>query len=105
MSTNRTLQLGAAMALVELLKDYPSLAVGSWSIDTVTGSLYGHLHGADFAALDGYAVALGGSIRPGRDYEHLGQVLRPHYLYTVWRDVQVTVALVLPAPVAKAVAA
>ena len=105
MSTNRTPQLGAAMALVELLKENPELAAGSWSIDSMTGTLHGHLHGAGFEELAAYAEVLGGSIRPNRDYEYAGRMMRPHYLTATWRDVTVEVVVVLPAPVVEAVAA
>lgn len=102
MKTQRTPQLGAALALVELLKEHPELASAGWSIDSVSGALHGHVHADTFDALNAYAAVLGGGIRPGRDYRSGEQMMRPHYLHTVWRDVRVTVALVLPAPVAVA---
>jgi len=92
--------LGSAMALVELVTEHPELPVPTWSHGTISTSLHGHLHGAGFDELNAYAEVLGGSIAPGRDYEFNGQMMRPHYLNAVWRDVQVTVVVVLPAPVA-----
>ncbi|MFB7866959.1 hypothetical protein [Streptomyces sp. NPDC056069] len=102
MSKHGTPQLGAAMALVQLLQEHPELTAGTWTVDSVAGSLHGHLHADAFDALDAYAAVLGGNIRPGRDYVSNGHTLRPHILHSVWRDVRVTVGIVLPVPVAVA---
>lgn len=98
-------QLGAAMALVQLLTDFPHLPHASWSVSLDTGSLHGHLHTASFESLTAFAAVLGGSIRPGSDFPITGRMMRSHNLHTVWRDVPVSVTVVLPAPVQTAVAA
>lgn len=98
-------QLGAATALVQLLTENPHLPPASWSLDQYTGALHGHAHDASFDALSVYAAVLGGAIRPGSDYAHRGQMMRPHRLSTTWRDVHVEVVVVLPAPVSVQVAA
>ncbi|MEV6081273.1 hypothetical protein AB0L80_40195 [Streptomyces sp. NPDC052069] len=98
-------QLGAAQALVQLLTEFPTLSPASWSLDQCSGALHGHVHDAEFDALTAYAEVLGGSVRPGGDYWFEGQMVRPHRLHATWRDVRVEVVVVLPAPVAVAVAA
>ncbi|MEE4489375.1 hypothetical protein [Streptomyces sp. BE230] len=98
-------QLGAAMALVQLLTEYPHLPHASWSVALDTGSLHGHIHTASFESLTGFAAVLGGSIRPGQDFPVAGRMMRPHRLHSMWRDVRVEVVAVLPAPVQTAVAA
>ncbi|MFJ1697634.1 hypothetical protein ACIOHC_21380 [Streptomyces sp. NPDC088252] len=98
-------QLGAATALVQLLSENPTLPPASWSLDQYTGALHGHAHDATFEVLAQYAAVLGGAIRPGRDYLHQGQMMRPHRLHAMWRDVRVEVVVVLPAPIAEQVAA
>lgn len=100
----RTPQLGAAMALVQLLTEYPHLPHASWSVDQESGSLHGHVHQASFGALGQFAGVLGGSVRPGRDFPLAGRVMRPHNLHATWRDVAVSVTVVLPAPVAQVAA-
>ncbi|THA56144.1 hypothetical protein [Streptomyces sp. A1136] len=92
-------QLGAVMALAQLLQEFPDLPTATWSIDQYTGDLSGYLHDAGMSDLDAYAQTLGGAVRPGRDYVYQGQLVRPHRLSAKWRDVEVTVAVVLPAPV------
>lgn len=98
-------QLGAAMALVQLLTEHPDLPHASWSVDQSTGILSGHIHDATFDALTEYAWVLGGSVRADHDFPLQGRMMRPHRLITVWRDVPVGVTVVLPAPVQTAVAA
>lgn len=92
-------QLGAVLALAQLLQDCPDLPPASWSVDQYTGVLHGHLHDAGMSELSAYAATLGGAIRPGRDYRSQGLTLRPHRLVTTWRDVEVSLVVVLPAPV------
>lgn len=95
MNVDRIPQLGPAVALVQLLTEYPELPVATWTVED-TGSLHGHLHSQSFAELDSYAALMGGSVRPGRDYEFRGQLVRPHRLATKWRDVEVSLVVVLP---------
>lgn len=99
MTTNPIPQLGAAMALVQLLKERSGLPPAAWSLDSVSPSLHGYLHEGGLDALRQYAEAMGGSIRPGKDYRYDGRVLRPHRLHSVWQDVAVEITVVLPAPV------
>lgn len=100
MSTETTGQLTSATALVQLLAENPDLPVAGWSINSVIPELHGHLHEGGMDALRAYAEVLGGCIRPGQDYKHNGVMVRPHRLSVVWRDVPVTLAVTLPAPVA-----
>ncbi|MEU3976850.1 hypothetical protein [Streptomyces bacillaris] len=87
-------QLDAALALVQLLQENPTLPVASWSVGEF--ALHGHLHDGGFGALGRYAGALGGSIRPGLDFVLDGRTLRSHRLYATWRDISVQVEVVLP---------
>ncbi|MER6235897.1 hypothetical protein ABT185_07450 [Streptomyces clavifer] len=96
-------QLSAATALVQLLTEYPDLPPATWSIQLET--LHGHIHDASFAELETYAQVIGGSIRPHGDFFLRDQMVRPHYLTTMWRDVSVEVVVVLPVPMQTAVAA
>ncbi|AZM46613.1 hypothetical protein DMB38_13015 [Streptomyces sp. WAC 06738] len=98
-------QLGPALALVELLKQFPGLPAAEWCVDQYTGELSGHLYRSTFDKLTAFAEVLGGEIAPGRDYEFRGEMLRPHRLRSVWQDVRVVITATMPAPVAKAVAA
>lgn len=98
MNPKRT-QLAPALALVQLLQEYPTLPDATWHVDPTTGVLHGHLHQAGFADLAAYTVVLGGAVRPGRDYRSGDRMMRPHYLKAEWRDVTVSVCVVLPAPV------
>lgn len=97
-------QLGAALALVQLLQEHPELPVASWSVGEF--ALHGHLHEGGFGALGRYAGVLGGSIRPGRnDYPVGGRMVRSHHLHATWRDIPVEVVVVLPVAAETAVAA
>ncbi|MFD5900965.1 hypothetical protein ACFWHG_05635 [Streptomyces microflavus] len=89
-------QLGAALALVQLLQENPELPVASWSVGEF--ALHGHLHEGGFGALGRYAGVLGGSIRPGSDFLLDGRALRSHRLAAMWRDIPVHVDVVLPMP-------
>ncbi|CAL9501550.1 hypothetical protein [Streptomyces sp. enrichment culture] len=100
---NHSTQRSAAIALVQLLMEHPTLPVAAWSIDSIIPTLHGHLHEGGMEALAAYADVLGGSIRAGHEYPYQGQRLRSHRLSTVWRDVRVEIAVALP--VASAVAA
>ncbi|MFE5628435.1 hypothetical protein [Streptomyces sp. NPDC056543] len=102
MKTHRSPQLGAALALVQLLQEHPELPRATWTVDESTGTLHGHLHSGEFAPLNSYAEVLGGSIRPHKDFPLQGQMVRPHYLHAAWRDIPVEVVVVLPVPVAVA---
>ena len=98
-------QVGAATALVQLLKEHPDLPEASWSIGTILPVLHGHVHEGGMASLAAYAEVLGGSVRAGENtYMLCGQEMRGHTLHTVWRDVRVVVAVALPVA-AEAVAA
>lgn len=101
---HKSIQLSPVTALQQLLLEHPELPIAGWSISPY-GDLSGHLHDASMADLAAYAGVLGGTVRPGPDYTFDGQVVRPHRLTTLWRDVSVTVVVVLPAPAVLAVAA
>ena len=98
MKTQPTPQLGAAMALVQLLQEHPELPRAYWHVGAGLDLLDGQLWGdsASFDTLRAYANVLGGSIRAGHDFERNGQTLRSHQLVTVWRDVAVELRVSLP---------
>lgn len=98
MNIKPTPQLGAAMALVQLLQEHPELPRAYWHVGAGLDLLDGHLYGdsVSFDSLRAYADALGGSIRAGHTLEHNGQTLRSHRLVTVWRDVPVELRVSLP---------
>ncbi|MFJ8301554.1 hypothetical protein ACIQ9R_37395 [Streptomyces sp. NPDC094447] len=89
-------QLGAALALVDLLKEHPELAVASWSIDSVTGSLHGFVHDESSGAVEVYAEVLGAEVVKGLPYAFEGRTVYPYRLSTVWRDVRVSMAATVP---------
>ena len=91
-------QLGPAMALVQLLQEHPELPRGSWSIDQEVPTLHGHLHGADLSGLAAYRALLGGDVCESHDYTVRGDRVRSHRLHTTWRDIELTIAVVVPAP-------
>ncbi|MFC8282893.1 hypothetical protein [Streptomyces cyaneofuscatus] len=96
-------QLGAALALVQLLQENPELPSASWSVGEF--ALHGHLHGG-FEELGRYAGVVGGSIRPlTGDFLCGGRVVRTHRLTSMWRDIPVHVDVVLPVAAETAVAA
>ena len=99
MASNST-QLSAATALVQLLQEHPELPEAGWSIGSIIQDLHGSLYGG-MESLSAYAEVLGGSVRAAADtFELRGQRVRRHVLKSVWRDVPVEVAVVLPAAVA-----
>lgn len=103
MNSKANPQRGPAVALAQLIIEHPELPVATWTVED-TGTLHGHLHSHSFDELDSYAALMGGSIRPGRDYEFRGQLMRPHRLAAMWRDVEVTVVVTLPVSAALPVA-
>lgn len=96
----RSPQLGAALALVDLLKEHPELAVASWSIDSVTGSLHGFVHEESSGAVERYAEVLGTEVVQGLPYVFDGRTVYPYRLSTTWRDVRVSVSATVPVPLA-----
>jgi hypothetical protein len=97
---SKSTQLSAATALVQLLQEHPELPEAGWSIGSVIADLHGSLYGG-MESLAAYAEVLGGSVRSAMDtFEVRGQRVRRHVLKTVWRDVPVEVAVLLPAAVA-----
>lgn len=97
--TSNSTQLSAATALVQLLTEHPDLPTAAWSIGSIIPDLHGCVYG-DMEPLAAYAEVLGGSVRAAQETFTLrGQQVRRHVLATVWRDVPVEVAVVLPAAV------
>lgn len=97
MKANSTSQHGAALALVQLLEEHPSLPAAEWSMSSVTSELRGFVYGGGMAELALYAEVLGGSIAAAeRTHEDQGKQVRAHRLSSVWRDVPVLIAVVLP---------
>lgn len=88
----RSPQLGAALALTELLKEYPELSAAGWSIDAVTGSLNGFLYDGSLGTLKAYAEVLGAEVVPGASYVFNKRRVYPFRLSVVWRDVSVSMA-------------
>jgi hypothetical protein len=97
-------QLGPAMALVALRKEFPHLPAASWHVST-NGHLSGTVHDpAHFAA---FAEVLGGTPMAPFDYELENSPRWGEQLFTTWRDVEVSLAglyEVAAAPALKAVA-
>ncbi|MGW1039848.1 hypothetical protein [Streptomyces sp. NPDC002547] len=102
MKSSQNTQVGAAIALTQLLKEHPELPEAGWSIGSVVAELRGFVHTDSMAGLVAYQDVIGGSVRAGSAYTDRGRVLRRHVLSTVWRDVPVEVVVSLP--VAEAVA-
>ena len=101
---NNSTQLSAATALVQLLTEHPELPTASWSIGSIIPDLHGSVYGG-VESIAAYAEVLGGSIRAAQETFTLrGKQVRRHVLSTVWRDVPVEVAVVLPVAVAQVAA-
>lgn len=98
MSSNltRSPQLGAALALVELLREHPELELASWSVDPVRGSLHGFVQEESRDAVAAYAEVLGGEVEQGLSYAFEGHTVTPFRLSVVWRDVPVSVSGTVP---------
>ncbi|MFE1550613.1 hypothetical protein [Streptomyces sp. NPDC058718] len=92
----RSPQLGASLALTQLLQEHPELSAAGWSIDALTGSLSGFLHNESSEALAAYAEVLGTTMTQGMPYVFEGRTVYPFRLSTVWRDVQVSMAATVP---------
>lgn len=97
-------QLGPAMALVALRSEFPHLPPVSWRLEE-NGHLSAHVESpAVFAA---YVEALGGTPMSRIRYMVDGGPRESDYLFTTWRDVEISltgVYLVEAAAVLKAVA-
>lgn len=92
-------QLGASLALSQLLTEGPHLWPCTWNINPVNSRLAGRLtSGAAMEHLHEYAEMLGGSVRPGPDESFHGLIMRPHTLTARWREAVVQVVLIIPAP-------
>lgn len=92
----RSPQLGAALALVQLLQEHPELSAAGWSIDSLTGSLHGFVHEESSEALVAYAEVLGTTVKQGMPYVFEERTVYPFRLSTVWRDVYVSMAATVP---------
>lgn len=92
----RSPQLGAALALTELLKEHPELAAADWSISSLTCSLHGFLSDEPATALEAYAEVLGAKVTEGVPYVFDGRTVYPFRLSTVWRDINVSMAVSVP---------
>jgi hypothetical protein len=92
----RSSQLGQAMALVELQREFVGLPSGEWTVSQI-GTLYGSVYAEDGAsAMAAFERVLGGEAEVSPPV--LGD--RPselRVLVTVWRDVQVYVSVSSPA--------
>ncbi|MER5706029.1 hypothetical protein [Streptomyces sp. NPDC002122] len=98
MSNNptRSPQLGAALALAQLLQEHPELEVASWSVDPMLGSLSGFLFEESVSAVEAYAEVLGGEVQQGLPYVFEERTVYPYRLSVVWRDVRVSVTTTVP---------
>src|SRR5690606_38480836 len=98
--------IAPAMALVQLLTEYPQLpAADTWSVGR---ELTGHLHGSTVEAYDrlyAYARVLGGKVRRAYDFTSAGTAFRSLRLHAVWRDVPVLLVLIVPVELDDAVLA
>lgn len=105
MKTNPISQHSVAVALVQLLEEHPELSEFlSWSICRSKPHLLGFIHDGGTRALGVCAGILGGSVEVGAPYSRGVGVVRQYSVTTVWRDVPVEIAVVLPVA-AEAVAA
>lgn len=97
-------QLGPALALVALRREFPHLPPASWHVST-NGHLTGTVHNpTDFGA---FAEVLGGTPMARFDYVLEGERRQCDQLFTTWRDVEVSLCgmyVVQAAPILKAVA-
>lgn len=86
------------------MTEHPGLPTAAWSIGSVIPDLHGSVYGG-IESIAAYVEVLGGSVRAAQETFTLrGEQVRRHVLSTVWRDVPVEVAVVLPVAV-EAVAA
>lgn len=108
MKTKPIPQLGAAMALVELVKeaDAAGLPPVAWQIGMYENALDGSLHTTErpLDAIAAYARLLGGEVMAHHDYEFAGQTRRSYWVSVVWRDVEVLVTVGVPVAARTAVA-
>lgn len=85
-------QLGAAMALVELVKEAHAAGLPSvpWHI-TRHGVLDANLHliSEPLATLASYASLVGGEMTARHRYEVGGRTMQSYYVVAQWRDVTV----------------
>ncbi|MFF0426881.1 hypothetical protein ACFYUJ_21015 [Streptomyces sp. NPDC004520] len=89
-------QLGAAMALTQLLRENEHLPLLDWTV-TVQGELSGQIANeyVDMRAVIGkYAERLGGQPHESRYPHHDGTPMYTATLATTWRDVTVLVTVV-----------
>lgn len=85
-------QLGAALALAELLKEHPELQAAAWRIERdglLSGTVAYHSEQDLRPVMRAYADVLGGQVHedevhPDRDEPQLALTL-----YTRWRDVRI----------------
>lgn len=97
-------QLGPALALVALRKEFPHLPPAFWRLEE-NGHLSAHVDNPDAFAV--YAQALGGTPMSRIRFAVDDGPRESDYLFTTWRDVEVSltgVYVVEAAPVLKAVA-
>jgi len=92
----RSPQLGAALALTQLLQEHPELSAAGWTVDPLSGSLSGFLYEESSQALEAYAEVLGGEVTQGLPYPFEERTVYPYRLSTTWRDVRVSVSATVP---------
>lgn len=92
-------QLGASIALTQILTEAGHLWPCTWTIDPVSARLNGHLaSGAKMPQLADYADFLGGAVRPYPDEPFQGRMMRTHVLTAQWREAVVQISLTIPVP-------
>lgn len=105
----RVPQLGAAMALVELVREAfaAELTPVAWHVGTLLDSLDGNLHCIEepLETLTAYADLLGGQVAARHEYVSGGRRFRSYGVSVVWRDVEVLLTTGVPVEARTAVAA
>ncbi|MCZ4509909.1 hypothetical protein O3Q52_17240 [Streptomyces sp. ActVer] len=105
MSNNSIPQLAPAMALAELLREYPELPPVDWQVSS-TGFFSGTWTSDEDVRplMDAYTAVLGG-VAGSYSYSRNGRERRALQLRTMWRDVHFDLFMSCPASVQSAVTA
>jgi hypothetical protein len=102
-------QLGAAMALVELVKEASAagLTPVAWHVGALLDSLDGNLHCIEepLKTLTAYAGLLGGQVAARHKFMSGGRRFQSYGVSVVWRDVEVLLTTGVPVEARTAVAA
>ncbi|MEU1824279.1 hypothetical protein ABZ502_17850 [Streptomyces abikoensis] len=104
-ATSADHQRAVAVALSQLLAEFPDLPTTHWTIPVPQLAddrmLYGHLQGAHETAeaFQVYVKALGGEVTSCAPSERCGRKVREHVLVAQWKGVRVDIQVILPAAI------